>query len=222
MGFLKFIFGDRNKLPFSKVFEFERVKSDFQLKIGDEMSLWNKPNTTQVNFYARGSVAGRGLVGSINNSVICNHLANTKYLFVENRIVGLTRNRIKLYVNMYTNEQVVIQNSQEQVKSWINIIHKKYSPKTNWEIRFFSEVPIKTSHLKIETVPKDLVHKFYDKKDEAIWLTNRNGIKVSAENRIRKGGTEKTLRVLYTGHELEIKSITNNFPWYYLIVGIKK
>ena len=95
MGILDLIFGVKdNNLPFSKTLRFERIESEFDIKVGDEPKIWNKPDSNQINLYAKGSVGGNGLVGIAYNSTISHHLRNTKYLFIETKIVGLKRNQM--------------------------------------------------------------------------------------------------------------------------------
>jgi hypothetical protein len=53
-------------------------------------------------------------------------------------------------------------------------------------------------------------------------LTDKNGNKVSAENRVRYGGTEKTLRAVFSGLELKVLEFKKEDFWYYIEVGIKK
>jgi len=164
MGIFDLIFGKKETLPFTKIVSFERVESDFQIEIGDQVSLWNKPNTNQVNLDAKGSVGGDGLVGVTRNDTISEHLSETKFIFVENKI--------------------------------------------------------QKGNLQIRTISTDQINEFYDKIDEAIWLEDKNGVKLDAENRIRNGWTEKTLKAVFTGHKLEIKEFKKDHNWYYIIVGV--
>lgn len=77
-------------MPFKKTVRFERNESEFEVNIGDEVKIWNKPNTKQLNLYVKGSSRGNGVVGTILDSTISHHLNNTENLFIENKIVGLT------------------------------------------------------------------------------------------------------------------------------------
>src|SRR5690606_30311584 len=70
MGILSSIFGNNKKLPFKKTVRFERNESEFEVNIGDEVKIWNKPNTKQLNLYAKGSSGGNGLVGTKIDSTI--------------------------------------------------------------------------------------------------------------------------------------------------------
>lgn len=221
MGILNFLFGNKRKLPYNKTVEFKRIVSDFEIEVGDKLNLWNKPNTNQINLYAKGSIDGSGLVGYTNNSTIRYHLSKTKFLFTETKVVKLTNNQIFLDINMFADQEAVIENQKNQRIKWIDLVQKKYSPKTNWELRFFSDIPITMNNLKIATISKDQISEYYHRKDETIWLTDKNDVKLDAENRIREGGTEKTLRSVFSGHELEIKKLEKDYNWYYLEVGVK-
>jgi hypothetical protein len=222
MGILSSIFGNNKKLPFKKTVRFERNESEFEVNIGDEVKIWNKPNTKQLNLYAKGSSGGNGLVGTKIDSTISHHLNNTENLFIENKVVGLTKNSIDLFVNLYADKKAVQETQQNYKTEWIEKLNKKYNPKSSWELRFFSENKIEKNDFLIQTIDKSQIEEFYQKDDQTIWLTDKNGNKISAENRVRSGGTEKTLRAVFSGHELEVLEFKKEDFWYYLEVGIKK
>lgn len=222
MGILSSIFGNNKKLPFKKTVRFERVKSEYEINVGDEVNIWNKPNTKQLNLYAKGSAGGNGLVGTTIDSTISHHLNKTENLFVENKIVGITKNSIDLYVYLYADKKAVQQIQQNHKTEWIEKLNKKYNPKSTWEIRFLSEKKIGKNNFLIKAIDKSQIEEFYQKDEETIWLTDLNGNKLEAENRIRSGGIEKTLRAIFTGHELEIVDFKKDGPWYYIEIGIKK
>lgn len=222
MGILTNIFGNSKKLPFKKTIRFERKKSEFEVNIGEELNIWNKPNTKELNLYVKGSAGGNGLVGITSNSTISYHLDKTEYLFVETKVVGLTKNSIDLFINMYADEKAIEETHQNYKTEWIEKLNKKYKPKSCWEIRFFSENKIEENDFLINTIDKSQIEEFYQKEDQTIWLTNKNGGKILAENRIRFGGTEKTLRAIFSGNELEVINFKNEQDWYYIEVGVKK
>jgi hypothetical protein len=222
MGILTSIFGNSKKLPFKKTIRFKRIESEFEVNIEDELNIWNKPNTKQLNLYAKGTVGGDGLVGTTSNSAISHHLNKTEYLFIENKVVGLTQNSIDLFINMYADKKAVQEIQQNYKKEWIEKLNKKFYPKSSWELRFYSENKIGKNDILIKTINKNQIEEFYQRNNEAIWLTDKNGEKFSAENRIRSGGTEKTLRAVFSGHELEVLNIKKDNNWYYIEIGIKK
>lgn len=222
MGILSSIFGNNKNLPFKKTVRFERVKSEFEINVGDEVNIWNKPNTKELNLYAKGSTGGEGLVGTKLDSTISYHLNKTENLFVENKIVRITNTTIDLFVNMYADKKAVEQTQQNYKTEWLDRLNKKYNPKSTWEVRFLSEKKIEKNDFLIKTIDKSEIEKFYQKDEQTIWLSDLNGNKLQAENRIRSGGTEKTLRAIFSGHELEIVDFKNDSPWYYIEIGIKK
>ncbi|MFH6768147.1 hypothetical protein V8G56_05300 [Gaetbulibacter aquiaggeris] len=222
MGILSYILGTPEKLPIKKTYRFERNKSEFDVNIGEELNIWNKPNTKQVNLYAKGSSVGEGLVGTMSNSVISHHLSKTEYLFIENKVIGLTENSIDLFINMYADKKAVQETQQNYKKEWIENLNKKYNPKSSWELRFLSENKIGKNDFVIQTIDKSQIEEFYQRDVETIWLTDKNGEKLLAENHIRSGGTEKTLKAIFSGHELEVINFKKDYFWYYIEVGIKK
>ncbi len=222
MGFLDFIFRKKEELPFQKTIRFTRIEAEIDIKIGYEPKIWNKPNSNQIYLYSRGSIGGNGLIGVTYNSFISHQLRNTEYLFIETKIVGVTVKHFDLYVKIFKDKEAVIQNQENQKAKWIESLQKKYNPKTNWELRFFSKKKIPNYDLRVNVVSRDCITDYYEKLNEAIWLIDSEGVKIEAENNIRNGGTEKTLRAVYSGHELEIKQIKKEDYWYYLEVRTKR
>lgn len=220
MGLLDFFFRTKNVLPFSKVITFDRIESDFYLDVGDQVSLWNKPNTTKINLYAKTSADGQGLVGVAYNTAISSQLGKTKFLIVENKIVGLSVTRIKLLVRMYVDEETVIRREQEQKLDWIAKIQKRYNPKKSWEIRFISEQELHQENLQIKTISKSQVSDFYTNQDDAIWLSDNYGMKLNTENRVLQSATEKTLRAVFSNHILSIKKVRKEHDWYHITVDV--
>ena len=143
-------------------------------------------------------------------------------MFVENKIVGLTKNSIDLSIKIFEDKKAVQENQQNNKTEWIEKMNKKYNPKSSWELRFFSKMKIGENDFLIETIDKSQIEEFYQKDDQTIWLNDKKGNKISAENRIRSGGIEKTLRAVFSGHELEVLEFKKEDFWYYLKVGIKK
>ena len=56
---------------------------------------------------------------------------------------------------------------------------------------------------------------------ELIWLENLEGEKLNAENTAYTEDINKTLRAIFTGHEIEIKFITKDRNYYTLEIGKK-
>lgn len=222
MGILTNIFGNSKKLPFKKIIRFERKKSEFEVNVGDELNIWNKPNTKELNLYAKGTVGGNGLVGTTLNSIISHHLNKTENLFIENKVVGLSKNTIDLFINMYADKKTVEEIEQNYKTEWIEKLNKKYNPRSNWELRFYSEDKIEENNFLIKTIDKSQIEEFYKKNKETIWLTDKNGEKLSAENSISTAGYEKTLRAIFSGHELEVQNFKKEYNWYYIEIGIRK
>ena len=99
---------------------------------------------------------------------------------------------------------------------------KKYNPKSNWTIRFYSENLLDKNNIKINTIEKENIKDFYTKINEAIWLTDKNGIKIEVENRLYAEDTNKTLRAIFSGHQLEIFAMFRDNNYYTFEIGMKK
>ncbi|HSQ45993.1 MAG TPA: hypothetical protein VLM44_03635, partial [Lutibacter sp.] len=60
------------------------------------------------------------------------------------------------------------------------------------------------------------------KINEAIWLSDKNGIKIEVENRLYAEDTNKTLRAIFSGHQLEIFAMFRDNNYYTFEIGMKK
>lgn len=224
MGFFSFLFGttkSSESLPFENIIKFNRIKSEYKIEIGEELNIWSKPNSSIVNLYANGSVGGSGIVGTINSKFLNNHLENTENLFIENEIIDFDNNYINLKIRMFVDKKMVENNQKEYQDEWLKKILSKYNPKTNWFLRFYSENKLDKSKIKIKTVEKENLHNYNNYSKELIWLENLEGEKLNAENTANTEDINKTLRAMYTGHELEIKFITKDRNYYTLEIGKK-
>jgi hypothetical protein len=224
MGFFSFLFGSAKsieKLPFEGIIRFNRIKSDCKIEIGDELNIWSKPNSTIVNLYAKGSIGGIGIVGSANNKFLNNNLENTEYLFIENEAIHIDNNYINLKIKMYVDKESIENSQKEYEEEWLKKILSKYNPKTNWSLRFYSENKLDKTNLKIKIVKKETLSNYYNNTKDLIWLENLEGEKLNAENTAYAEDIIKTLRAIYTGHEIEIKLISKDRNYYTLEIGKK-
>lgn len=224
MGIFSFLFGttkSSKSLPFEGNVKFNRIKGNYKIEIGDELNIWSKPNSSIVNLYAKGSVGGSEIVGTINNNFINNHLENTDHLFIENEISDFDNNYINLKIKMYVDENLTENIQKEYQDEWLKKIQSKYNPKTNWFLRFYSENKLEKSKIKIRIVEKENISEYNNYSKEIIWLENVEGEKISAENTAYTEDINKTLRAIYTGHEIEIKFIKKDRNYYTLEVGKK-
>lgn len=224
MGFFSFLFGttkSSESLPFEGNIKFNRIKSEYEIEIGKELNIWSKPNSSIVNLYAKGSVGGNGIVGSINNKFINNHLENTENLFIENEIIEFDNNYINLKIKMFVDENLTENIQKEYQDEWLKKMLSKYNPKANWSLRFYSESKLEKSKIKIRVIEKDNLPNYNNYSKELIWLENLEGEKLEVENTAYTEDINKTLRAIYTGHEIEIKFITKDRNYYTLEVGKK-
>jgi hypothetical protein len=224
MGFFSFLFDSSKsveKLPFEGIIRFNRIKSDYKIEIGDELNIWSKPNSTIVNLYAKGSIGGSGIVGSADNKFLNNNLENTEYLFIENEAIHIDNNYINLKIKMYVEKESIENSQKEYEEEWLKKILSKYNPKTNWSLRFYSENKLDKTKLKIKIVEKETLSNYYNNTTDLIWLENLEGEKLNVENTAYAEDIIKTLRAIYTGHEIEIKLISKDINYYTLEIGKK-
>jgi hypothetical protein len=224
MRFFSFLFGttkSSESLPFDGNIKFNRIKSEYEIEIGKELNIWSKPNSSIVNLYAKGSIGGNGIVGSINNKFINNHLENTENLFIENEISDFDNNYINLKIKMHVDENLTENIQKEYQDEWLKKMLSQYNPKTNWSLRFYSESKLEKSKIKIRGVEKDNLPNYDNYSKELIWLENLEGEKLEVENTAYREDINKTLRAIYTGHEIEIKFITKDRNYYTLEIGKK-
>lgn len=219
MSILSFLFGTNKKLPYNKNVTFKRKTSDFKIEIGDKVNLWNQPNTNIVNLYAEGSSSGDGLVGTTNDKTLSYHLTNNQNLFFENKIVGISNDFIRLQILIYRDQIQTQKNESEAYDKWINRYTKPFNPKTNWELRFYTNQDVKLNNAQIETITKESLSKYYNDIESSIWLSDEKKHKLALEHKSRSADIEKTLRASFTGHSLEIKNTKQEDSWLYIEVG---
>ena len=196
-------------------------KSDYKINIGEELNIWSKPNSSIVNLYANGSIGGSGIVGTTNNKFLNNHLENTDHLFIENEIIDFDNNYINLKIRMFVDKNLAENDQKENQDEWLKKILSKYNPKSNWSLRFYSENKLEKSKIKIKSVDKENLNDYNSYSKELIWLENLEGEKLNAENTAYTEDINKTLRAIFTGHEIEIKFITKDRNYYTLEIGKK-
>lgn len=224
MGIFSFLFGktkSSESLPFEGNIKFNRIQSEYEIEIGKELNIWSKPNSSIVNLYAKGSVGGNGIVGSTNNKFLNNHLENTENLLIENEIISFDNNYIILKIKMFVDKNLNENIKKEYQDEWLKKMLSKYNPKTNWSLRFYSESKIEKSKIKIRAIERDNLPNYDNYSKELIWLENLEGEKLDVENTAYTEDINKTLRAIYSGHEIEIKFITKDRNYYTLEVGKK-
>lgn len=209
------------KPPFTSTISFNRrhkhISYGFEVNVGDEVNMWLMPDTDRVNLYAIGSAGGMGLLGSTISSKLSSYLREPQFLFIQTKIIRFDDATVDLYVKMRFDRERVEKITDNHRQKWIDSVNKKYNPKIKWCLRFYSENPI-NSDFKIDTITKSQIDDFYDKSNEAIWLTDKYGVRIEAENSISSEETTKTLRAVFSGHELIVKSFHKEHPWYYVNV----
>lgn len=210
----------QNKLPYSKIIRFKRLNPNAIIKIGEELNLYEVPNSNKINFYVPGTIGNTGLAGYIYNSFIYNHLLNTEYLVIENEVKFVNNSYIDLEIKLYTDKESIIKQNESYKTDWVNSILKKYKPKSEWSLRFYTTEKINFDDLQIKVVEKELISDFYNKPQDAIWLEDANNTKISVENYIHSPDVTKTLKATYSGHVLKIKRIEKDRNYFTIIVEI--
>jgi len=122
---------------------------------------------------------------------------------------------------MYVDKVSIVNSPKAYEEEWLKKILSKYNPKTNWSLRFYSENKLDKTKLKINIVEKESLSNFYNNTKDLIWLENLEGEKLSVENTAYTEDIIKTLRAIYSGHEIEIKLITKDRNYYTLEIGKK-
>lgn len=122
---------------------------------------------------------------------------------------------------MYVEKESIENSQKEYEEEWLKKILSKYNPKTNWSLRFYSENKLDKTKLKIKIVEKETLSNYYNNTTDLIWLENLEGEKLNVENTAYAEDIIKTLRAIYTGHEIEIKLISKDINYYTLEIGKK-
>jgi|GEM_PF-5677467 len=104
---------------------------------------------------------------------------------------------------------------------WIKTLNKTYHPVSSWVIEFHSKVDIKKDNFKIETICKNQIEEYFNKQGDAIWLVDNNGKKIPALSQTGAEQEKKTLRAVFSGHELKILTVKNKNNTHFIKVGAK-
>ena len=109
-------------------------RAEYEPIPGEYVKLWNKPDTDEINFYAKGSDGGQGLLGWITIKEISDHLRKS----------GLYEATITTCGPSYFHVQVQLKDEyktpedyrREQHEKWEEQLKKRYKPKSDWSVRF--------------------------------------------------------------------------------------
>lgn len=113
------------------------------------------------------------------------------------------------------------QKSNNYKEQWVEALNKNYNPLKSWTIKFHSEEDIKKDNFKIETIRKNQIEEYFNKQADVIWLIDKNGKKIPAVNQTEAEREKKTLKAVFSGHQLKILSLKNENNTYFIEVGVK-
>lgn len=208
MHFIRKLFGltssENKTLGKKNIFQFHKIESnDFSVEVGDEVKLWNKPNSDLVNAYAKGFVGGEGLVGQMNNQNIAFHLI--KGGLYNATIKEIFNNKILIEIHLINEFKTIEDYKKEQSLRWKNELQKPYNPKKGWTMRFIIEnKPSVKGNLKLGFRKLEDLDLGNDRLESNLWLENSDGKVISDKNVSGSVDTIKTLRALYSGKQFTL------------------
>lgn len=187
--------------------------------VGEEVKLWRKPNTDQVNIYVKGTVGGEGLIGFIENEQIANHLSvGGQYKAVISRF---DYNYLYLSLALKDEYKTLEDYREEQKEKWEDEILKPYKPKLNWEVVFdLSTTSKKDKNIALGYNSKKDLN--FNELNSNIWLQDDEGNIISITNKSGSATTIKTLRALYSDYRLNLEFSRKEYGHYYFTVYFTK
>jgi hypothetical protein len=208
MNFIKWLFSSSKKANTNNgILNIKRIPcEEFIVSQNDYVNLWNRPETDEINIYAKGSAAGRGKIGTFINYNIADHLRKGGQY--KANIVNLTNKRIFLNVDLLQEFKTIEDYRREQNLRIIEQLKKNYNPKNSWTLRFIinrDDFDIKNIGLQTNDIGTTISK--IEIFSENIWLVNTFGERIEATNHSNLDGMVKTLRAIFSGHTLVMKPL---------------
>ncbi|MFD2908021.1 hypothetical protein ACFSX9_04660 [Flavobacterium ardleyense] len=222
MGFFSFLFKPRKvlpKLPLEDNVKFDSIESDDTVEIAEELTLLKNPDSEIIDIFAKDYGDDKGKVDSSAHDFIDSNLEITDFLSVENEVVEIESDSVPVNLTMSIDNDIIDEDEREHREEWSKKIRPKFNPKTNLSLRFQCEQDLVKSKIKIKVVNKEISATYWSKINDSIWLENLEGEKLPAENTSYPSDLIKTIRAMYSGHELEVKSITKEGKFCNLEIG---
>lgn len=222
MGFFSFLFKPRKVVPKPTPednVKFDRIESDNPVEIGEELPLLENQELELIDVYEKDYGEDKVKIGSSDRDFIDSNLEKAELLIVENEVVDIEIDSIAVKVEMSIDEDVIDESEREQREEWSKKIRPKFNPKTYLSLRFQCEQELFKTKMKIKGVDKEISGRYWNKVSDSIWLENLEGQKIPAENASYQSDIIKTLCAIYSGHELEIKSIKKEGSYHNLEIG---
>lgn len=168
-------------------------------EIGEPVNLWVKPVSDIVYAFEKGTFLGDGLIGTITNVEIADHLRADGYY--EAKVVE---------VNWFTVAiEVILKNTwvtEKHKNEWKEQLTKSYTPRSSWMVGFLIKEGVKIKHnfsLGFDDLETTLAN--LEELNSHLKLKNFANEEISIENISTPEETLKTLRAIYSGHELALK-----------------
>ena len=181
-----------------------RIQSDeFDINLHDKVNIWNRPDTNEINIYAKGSGGGRGKVGIFQSEKIAQHLQ--KGGLYTATIVKLNLFKIELEIELIQEFKTAEDYRSEQNERYTEQLKKTYKPKNPWTVNYIIEQEnVNKKALKIMTNDLATTINNIDNFRDNIWLVDKDGYKINAVNHSNSDDIMKTLRASFSGHNLVI------------------
>lgn len=104
---------------------------------------------------------------------------------------------------------------------WIKTFNKPYLPLSNWVLKFNCKEEVTKGHFKIQTIHKNQIEEYFNKHGDLIWLIDNNNKTIPAINQTGIEQEKKTLKAVFSGHQLKIRHVKNEDNTYFIEVGVK-
>ncbi|MEG0916920.1 MAG: hypothetical protein RSF68_07895 [Myroides sp.] len=215
-----------NSVIFEKTVVFDLINSNVsQINLGSKINIWCDNRNGKVSACLKGTDAYNDVIATTDNSEIQKIYNSNSYFEESTEILRITENTIliKIVINKISDAEIEKRNNQ-YFNEWEQKLLRKYNPVKNWELRFYHSekmLPFDSKTVVIKTIGKNNVKEYHNNLNDAIWLENHEGKRIIIEHNSRNEDLIKTLRAVYSGHILEIKSINTTGYYLNLEIGTK-
>ena len=185
------------------------IDDEYDINVGDKVTLWPKPDSNDIHIYHRRSVAGLGLLGKLKSPYLAKNYPSSTYR-VKSTIAEIRGNTVIL-----DNKLEIVDKREEEKKSterFLAELEKPFVPKEPINVIFYMPDDFQWN-TKVELVIGNLkkgeeqvsTNSDWSLILEEFWLCYPNGEKASVENYTKRGDIIQLIRAIRSGYSIALK-----------------